>query len=262
MDKKQPIGFFDSGLGGLSVLAFAQSALPQEDFLYLGDSANAPYGTKSDEEVRELTKAAVSQMAEIGIKSLVVACNTATGVAIEELRETHPFPIIGLEPALKMAADTHHKGLILVLATPLTLQSAKYAALYEKYGENALSLPCPGLMDFVEQEDLDSAALHQYLDDLFKPFENTAIDSVVLGCTHYVFLKNAISAHLQKETRILDSNEGVCRQLIKRLSDKGLLNDSTAPGQTRFISTGGQKKTEQMQRMLEKAQSVLGLSSK
>lgn len=260
MKNAQPIGFFDSGLGGLSVLAYVRHHLPEERFLYLGDSANAPYGTKSDAEVLELTKNAVARLVDLGIKALVVACNTATGIAINELRARYDFPIIGLEPALKAADDTHKDGLILVLATPLTLASAKYATLYEKYGRHARSLPCPGLMDFVEAEDLDSQALHSYLADLLKPYKNEKIDSAVLGCTHYVFLRHAVARHLPAGTRLLDSNEGVTRQLIRKLDEYRLRSEGGEKGTLRFLSTGGTEKTEQMLRMMTKVQSVLELS--
>lgn len=260
MDKRQPIGFFDSGLGGLSVLAYARHHLPNENFLYLGDSANAPYGTKSDTQVLELAKNAVNRLAEEGVKALVVACNTATGVAINDLRAIHPFPIIGLEPALKYANDTHVDGNILVLATPLTLASDKYQALYQKHGEQAHSLPCPGLMEFVEEADLDSPALHQYIDTLLLPYKDSKIDSLVLGCTHYVFLKQAFEEHVSKNTRILDSNEGVTRQLIRKLDEFDLRTDSKEQGTVSFISTSGGEKVEQMRQMLSLAQSVLGLS--
>ncbi|MDI9520858.1 MAG: glutamate racemase [Bacillota bacterium] len=260
MKSAQPIGFFDSGLGGLSMLAYARHHLPNEHFLYLGDSANAPYGIKSDTEVLELTKSAVAQLVDLGIKALVVACNTATGIAINALRAQYDFPIIGLEPALKYANDTHKDGLILVLATPLTLESAKYAALYEKHGQRARSLPCPGLMDFVENEDLDSQELHHYLNDLFEPYQNIKIDSVVLGCTHYVFLRHAMAQHLPAGTRLLDSNEGVTRQLIRKLDEFNLRSDSTEKGGLSLLSTAGAEKAEQMHRMIKKVQSVLGLS--
>lgn len=260
MKNAQPIGFFDSGLGGLSVLAYARHHLPNENFLYLGDSANAPYGTRSDTEVLELTKSAVAQLVDLGIKALVVACNTATGAAINALRARYDFPIIGLEPALKYANDTHRDGLILVLATPLTLESAKYALLYEKHGHRAHSLPCPGLMDFVENEDLDSQELHHYLNGLFEPYQNTKIDSLVLGCTHYVFLRHAIAQHLPPMTRLLDSNEGVTRQLIRKLDEYSLRSESLEKGTLSFLSTGGAEKTDQMRRMIKKVQSVLGLS--
>lgn len=251
---KRPIGFFDSGLGGLSVLAAAVKHLPNENFLYLGDNANAPYGTKSDQEVRALTLSAVDSLADNGIKALVVACNTATGAAIDDLRSRHAFPVIGLEPALKMAEDSRRRGLILVLATPLTLDSAKYQALYAKYGSHAVSLPCPGLMDFVEREELSGERLDDYLDKLLNPYRGETIDAVVLGCTHYTFLRKAISDHLPSSTRLVDSNGGVIRQLARKLDEFNIRSADTRPGEIILRTTGDETKAAQMSRMFRLAQ--------
>lgn len=251
---KRPVGFFDSGLGGLSVLAEAVRQLPRENFLYLGDSAHSPYGTKSDQEVRSLTLSAVDSLVSQGIKALVVACNTATGAAIEALRAKYAFPVIGLEPALKTAEDSHRGGLVLVMATPLTLQSAKYRALHLKYGAHAAMLPCPGLMEFVEREELSGADLDGYLDHLFKPFLDTAIDSVVLGCTHYPFLRKAISKHLPETVRIIDSSGGVVRQLARKLDEFSLRNTDEVQGKIELRTTGDAAKAAQMRRMFKLAQ--------
>lgn len=255
---ERAIGFMDSGLGGLGVLAAAVRHLPNERFVYLGDSANAPYGIKSDSEVLHLTKKAVATLVEQDIKALVIACNTATGAAVDALRSAYDFPIIGLEPALKVAAESFDAGSILVMATPLTIASRKYQSLYGKYGEHAVNLPCPGLMDFVENEAVGSPGLDRYLDELFEPFKAKRIDSVVLGCTHYLFLRNQIKAHLPQNTRVIDSNEGVVRQLARKLAQGGLLNTSGKPGEVRLISSGGPEKTAQLQRMFNLALATQG----
>ncbi len=254
MKREQAIGFFDSGLGGVSVLAAAINELPYERFLYLGDNANAPYGTKSDGEVLDLTAAGAERLMNSGIKALVVACNTASGIAAESLRQRYAIPIIALEPALKVAAQNHENGTILVLATPLTLNSEKYQKLFSQYGNHAVSLPCPGLMEFVEREELDSPALDRYLDDLFAPFLGDGIDSAVLGCTHYLFLKEAVRRHLPEKVKIIDSNQGVVRQLKNKLIQNGLLSESHKTGNVTFLSTGGSEKTRQMERMLQLVQ--------
>ena len=256
MGKEQAIGFFDSGLGGISVLAAAVKELPHERYYYLGDSANAPYGTKSDAEVLRLTTAGVERLIDQGIKALVIACNTASGIAAESLRQKYHFPIIALEPALKVAAQARESGVILVLATPLALNSRKYQNLYDQYGEHSVSLPCPGLMDFVEREELDSPALDRYLDGLFSPFIGQDIDSAVLGCTHYLFLRDAITRHLPRKTKIIDSNQGVVRQLKNKLIIDGLLVDAHESGEVTFLSTGGPEKILQMERMLQRAQKI------
>ncbi len=256
MDSSQAIGFFDSGLGGLSVLASAARRLPHERFIYLGDSANAPYGTKSDSEVLALTSRAVSQLAARGIKALVIACNTATGAAVASLRAQYHFPIIGLEPALKLAADRYQEGLILVMATPLTLQSAKYQLLYEQYGQSAVSIPCPGLMDFVEREELSGTRLDSYLKELFAPYQGSRLAAVVLGCTHYLFIREAIGKQLPPATPLIDSNEGVTRQLVRRLEENSLLAPEGQAGSIELFSTGDAEKTRQLQRMFRLAQQL------
>lgn len=250
----QPIGFFDSGLGGLSVLSLAMKRLPDERFLYLGDSLNAPYGTKCIHEVLALTEVAVHRLASQGIKALVIACNTATSAALETLKKKYDFPIIGVEPDLELASKIRQNGLILVLATPLTLESQKYRNLYKKFGDHTVSLPCPGLMEFVEHEELDSPKLDQYLHDLLSPYHETQIDTVVLGCTHYFFLMNAIKRQLPNSVRIIDSNDRTTSQLIIKLIDNDLLAQPGIPGSVSLSSTGGEEKMKQMQRMLLRAQ--------
>lgn len=253
MRMEPAIGFFDSGLGGISVLAAAMKALPEERFLYYGDSANAPYGTKTAEEVCRLTGEAVREMVKDGVKALVIACNTASGAAAKELRERYAMPIIALEPALKLAHETRSRGIILVMATPLTFENENYKRLYSRYGEHAVSLPCPGLMEFVEREELESPGLDRYLETLFEPFQARDIDAVVLGCTHYLFLRSAIARRLPEGVRILDGNGGVVRQLQKKLAENGLLAPNGAKGGVILRSSGGREKTQQMERMLARA---------
>ena len=227
MDQSQlPIGIFDSGLGGLSVLRTALRMLPNERFIYYGDIINAPYGTKAEEEVCVCARGAAQRLLGKGIKALVIACNTATCAAAAQLRAEYPdLIIIGMEPALKLAHDQCPEGQILVLATPVSLASQKYRLLYENYGEHAVSLPCPGLMEFVEHGDTESPELIAYLRERLSPFlVKEAPAAVVLGCTHYVFLKRTIRSLLPAETRVLDGNEGTVRQLERRLSQQGLLS--------------------------------------
>lgn len=215
--KNAPIGIFDSGMGGLSVLRTARKLLPCEDFLYYGDTAYAPYGTKTPQFVLERSRRVASCLIHEGVKAIVIACNTATGVAAQTLREELTLPIIAMEPALKPASLLRHGGHVLVMATPVTLSQAKFALLMERYGEGAIPLPCPGLMDFVERLEMDGERLHAYFDELFAPYREMQIDAVVLGCTHYSFLREAIGTHFLPGTPILDGNEGTVRQLARRL---------------------------------------------
>lgn len=221
---ERPIGIFDSGLGGLSVLRTALRMLPEERFLYYGDIANAPYGTKTEEQVYTFARAVTGRLMDQGIKALVIACNTATAAAAAQLRAEFPnFIIVGMEPALKLAHDQCPEGRILVLATPVSLASEKYRRLYENYGEHAVSLPCPGLMEFVERGDTDSEELKDYLRNKFAPYLDRPLAAVVLGCTHYVFLKKTVQSLLPQSTLVLDGNEGTVRQLGRRLESAGLL---------------------------------------
>ncbi len=238
MDRYSPIGFFDSGAGGISVLKTAVRLLPNENYLYYGDSLNAPYGTKTKAEVLQLAQNVVEKLLSEDVKAIVIACNTATASAAKELRAMYSLPIIGMEPALKLASEMRKNGLVLVLATPGTLKSEKYAALYAKYGQNAVSLPCPGLMEFVEHGEMDTSALHEYLSAVFQPYQAQHIDAVVLGCTHYVFLKKAVSKHFTKETAIIDGNEGTIHQLTCRLQALNLLNDQPEKGRITLYSSG------------------------
>ena len=163
--KCNPIGVFDSGIGGISTLKEMIRELPREHFIYYGDTANAPYGTKSTEEVIGCVRKVVEHLQEKQIKALVIACNTATGAAAAVLRKELTIPVIAMEPALKPASEKREGGSILVMATPLTLQMEKFNLLMKKYGEGAVRVPCPGLMELVEADDGEGAL--EYLKHLF-----------------------------------------------------------------------------------------------
>ena len=253
MQKNAPIGIFDSGSGGISVLRTALHMLPNERFLYFGDTANAPYGTKTEEDVITLAKRVAEDLLDQGCKALVIACNTATCAAAATLRAMYPdLIIIGMEPALKLAHDLRPEGDILVLATPVSLSSDKYRLLYTAYGEHAHSLPCPGLMDFVERGDIDSDELKSYLLDKLSPFlkDGNIPAAVVLGCTHYVFLKKTIASLLPKETLVLDGNEGTVRQLRRRLEGENLLSATPPSADRARLSTSGDASALQLMHQL------------
>lgn len=222
-DKNSPVGVFDSGVGGIGTLAALRRELPQERFLFYGDTANAPYGTKSREEVMVCVSRIMDHLLHNDVKAVVIACNTATAVAAAELRARYTLPIIGIEPALKPAHEIRREGSILVLATPMTLKLEKFRALYERYGEGAIPLPCPGLMELVEREAAEEA--RRYLLALFAPYDLTQVDAIVLGCTHYVFLRPILAEILPPSVSVLDGNEGTARQLRRVLTANGLLAD-------------------------------------
>lgn len=235
--REQPIGIFDSGIGGISVLRELTALMPGENFIYFGDSKNAPYGTKTIEEVRKLTCADAAHLMEQGVKALVVACNTATSAAIDILRETYrEIPVIGIEPALKPAVHAGNHKRVLVMATPMTLREEKFQHLMGQYRMEAeiLSLPCPGLVEFVERGELDSPALEQFLTKLFADYLTHPVDSVVLGCTHYPLVREMIQKVLGKNVQIFDGGEGTARETKRRLEEMELLNTSGRPGQVVF----------------------------
>ena len=237
MDKSNaPIGIFDSGMGGLSVLRTARALLPHEHFLYYGDTAYAPYGTKTPAFILDRARRVTRLLLDEGVKAIVIACNTATGVAAQTLRAENELPIIAMEPALKPASLLRHGGRVLVMATPVTLGQDKFARLMAHYGEGAIPLPCPGLMDFVERLELSGERLHAYFDELFAPYRDMQIDAVVLGCTHYSFLRDAIAARFSPGTYILDGNEGTVCQLARRLEALGQLR-GCGEGEIRLCSS-------------------------
>ena len=226
--KNRPIGVFDSGLGGISVLRALVQQLPGEDFLYFGDSANAPYGGRSTEEIRLLTLQCCEMLLERGCKALVLACNTATSAAVTELRRRYPDTIIiGIEPALKLAVQRHPHGKILVLATEATLREKKFAALMARYEQDCeiCKCPCPELVAFVERGELEGPALEAVLQSRLGPFLTPKPQAIVLGCTHYPFLSKTISAVVGNETELLDGSEGTAKETARRLREASLLSD-------------------------------------
>ncbi|MBQ3262955.1 MAG: glutamate racemase [Oscillospiraceae bacterium] len=230
--KNCPIAVFDSGLGGISVLRDLRALMPNENYLYFGDSANAPYGTRSLENVRALTLQNIAMLYDRGIKAAVIACNTATSAAVSALRDRfQDIPIIGMEPALKPAALAHPGGTILVLATPLTLREEKFSHLMEHYqdGVRVVPLACPELVEFVERGELESEALLQYLHARLDPWRTEA-SAAVLGCTHFPFLRAAIGRVLGENAVLYDGGAGTARQTQRQLAQMDLLTNSVQEG--------------------------------
>ena len=232
-----PVLFFDSGVGGISILRRSVRLLPCEDYLYFGDSLHAPYGVRRLGEVRELCLNALEPLIARGVKALVVACNTATSAAIGALRERYPdLIVIGTEPAIKPAVERHEGGRILVMATPMTLKEEKFLALQAQYQPRAeiIPLPCPGLMEFVEQGITSGGAVEGYLLDKLEPYRNVPVSAIVLGCTHYPFLTGAIRRIVGRHVEIIDGADGVAQQLRSRLAAENLLSARTEPGRVAF----------------------------
>lgn len=223
MDKTQgPIGVFDSGVGGISVLRELVAVLPKEDFIYFGDSANAPYGPKALEEVQKLTLDHIDMLIQKEhAKAVVVACNTATSAAITLLREKYKnFPVIGIEPALKPAVLAKEHARVLVMATPMTIREEKFHNLMEHYKKQATIYPlsCPGLPELVEQGKVDGDEVYQVLQSMLEPYVGN-VDGVVLGCTHYPFLKQAIADILGEGVTIYDGSYGTAKEVKRKLQE-------------------------------------------
>lgn len=254
MDKKQcPIGVFDSGVGGISVLRELVALMPNENYIFFGDSKNAPYGTKTLEEVQRLTCADAGYLLAQGVKALVVACNTATSAAINILRETYPdIPVIGIEPALKPAVLSKEQPRVVVMATPMTLREEKFHNLMQRFEQYAtiLPLPCPGLVEFVERGDLESVELEQFLRELFAAYRTNPVDCVVLGCTHYSFVKKTIQRVLGDHVLLFDGGEGTARETHRRLEECGLLNPSQEKGKVTLLNSLASREMEQLGRLL------------
>ena len=226
MDKHSYIAVFDSGVGGVSVLRELRVLMPGERFYYFGDSINAPYGKKTTEQVRELTLAAGRKLLiDRDCKALVVACNTATAAAITDLREAYPDRIIvGIEPALKLACDRHPGGTVGIMATDVTLREKKLAALMERVKRDCtvLRVHAPGAVELVEAGKCETDEAVALMERLLGEYIGN-LDALVLGCTHYPFLKKAMGVVLGDRVELLDGGEGTARETRRRLLEAGLL---------------------------------------
>ncbi|MFO2462350.1 glutamate racemase [Pseudomonas sp. 15FMM2] len=240
MVKSAPIGVFDSGVGGLSVLDEIQRLLPHESLLYVADCGHIPYGEKTPEFIRERSRLVAGFFRERGAKAFVIACNTATVAAVADLRQDFPdWPLVGMEPAVKPAAAATRSGVVGVLATTGTLQSAKFAALLDRFATDVrvVTQPCPGLVDLIETGDLNSLALRQLLRGYVEPLLEAGCDTIILGCTHYPFLKPLLAQMLPSSISLIDTGAAVARQLQRLLGEHELLADGN-PQATQFWTSG------------------------
>jgi glutamate racemase len=236
------IGFLDSGIGGLSVLAEALRRLPAEDYLYMADTLHVPYGTKSKDDVRSFILESVHTMVNEGIDALVVACNTATSIAVAELRNLYSFPIVGMEPAVKPAVEMNRMTgrRVLVFATPLTLQLPKYYALISRVDEEGSvdSLPLPELVGYCENLQFDKRIIGEYFRDKLSGYALDHYGIIVLGCTHYPFYKGILREILPPHIQIIDGNVGTVKRLSALLNRYGIA-EGGGSGSVRFMCTAG-----------------------
>lgn len=242
------IGIMDSGVGGISVLRKAVDLLPHENFIYFGDNANAPYGPKPLDEIRRLCENAVNKLLQQEVKALVIACNTATSAYAATLRAQVQLPVIGMEPAVKPASLARSGGKVLALATRATLSLDKFSRLMQDYGEGVIPLEGKGLVEIVESGRADSEEATLALEKIFAPYMSEQIDGIVLGCTHYPFLRKKIESFFPA-AQIFDGREGTVRQLKRRLEENNLLTPETRPGKVEFQTSGSRETLELMHRL-------------
>jgi len=251
-----PIGVMDSGVGGLSVLKHLTRQLPHEHFIYFADSAHAPYGNKTATEIQQRCKIVADTLIAQGAKALVVACNTATAAAIGSMRQHYTLPIIGMEPAVKPAAAASKNGIIGVLATTGTLQSAQFAALLEHYGQNVqvVTQACVGLVECIEQGQLDAPQTQALLQQYCQPLMAAGADTIVLGCTHYPFVRQYIQDIVGSNVTLIDTGAAVAKRLQQVLEQQQMLNAATEAGDYVFLTS----RTEETQLVMQQLWGLTG----
>jgi glutamate racemase len=272
MDKKQdeiypqtaPIGFFDSGIGGLSVMLAARRILPFENMVYFADSAHCPYGSRGGDFVRQRSLAISRFLLERGAKAVVVACNSASEAALELLRLTFPdWEIIGVEPALKVAQGLSKNKKIGVLGTQLTLKGRRFSRLLENFsaGMEVYTQPVSGLVELIEKGRFDDLRVETILKKNLRPLLSKGVDTLVLGCTHYPFLRDKIAAICGPLVEVIDTAEPVARQLWRRLVLSGRINPGPASGQSDYFSSGEMRTVTQVVRKIMADPAVVVLNS-
>ena len=236
-----PIGIFDSGIGGISVLRAVREQMPEESVLYFGDQGHIPYGPRPMEQIRNFSEAITKFLLERDAKMIVVACNTASAAALKHLREKFPnVQFVGMEPAVKPAAEHTHTGKVGVLATPATFQGALYASVVERFanGVELFQNTCNGLVQQIEQGDLEGKQTRQILESALLPMLEKNIDTVVLGCTHYPFVIPLIQEIVGKSVRVIDPAPAVAKQTKRLLAARGTRNISGDKGDIKFYTSG------------------------
>jgi glutamate racemase len=240
MLRTAPIGVFDSGVGGLSVLRQIQHQFPQENLIYLADQQHVPYGPRPLAQVRQFSEAITHFLLDQGVKLIVVACNTASAAALYHLRETFPeVPFVGMEPAVKPAAKQTQTGVVGVLATPATFQGRLYASIVERFASGVLLLQdtCPGLVDQIEKGDLQGPKTRAILEGALRPMLARGIDRVVMGCTHYPFVIPLIQEIVGPDVKVIDPAPAVARQVGRVLTELDLDNQTSERGQVRYLTS-------------------------
>lgn len=249
------IGIFDSGMGGISVLYEAMKHLPYENFIYYGDSKHAPYGTKSKAEVIQLSLSICDDLVARGVDAIVVACNTATSAAVKKLRDSYDIPIIGMEPALKPAVQNNNGKSIVVMATEMTLKEKKFKELMSTVAstQKIYKIPAPEIVTLVESNQLEGQLINDVLKEYFKSIHD--FESIVLGCTHFIFIKENLKELFGQTIQIIDGNYGTVMQLKRRLNP---LESTNEKGKLEIINSAGQAMVNLSYQLLEKLEALDG----
>lgn len=255
ISNNSPIGVLDSGIGGLSTLAVLKKVLPNENFIFYADHKNTPYGDKTKEEVEIFVYKIVKFFMSKNVKAIIIACNTAVSATIKKLRKEFNIPILGLEPAVKVAYDSCKEKDLVIMATKLTINGDKLKNLLKKLNiENKVKkLSASGLVELIESKNYSKTEIINYLKLLFKDIHSNKFSYIVLGCTHYIFIKNEIKSVLGDKIRIVDGNNGIANHLKNILMAKKLLNNNLNSGNIELISSGNIKDKEKLDIFYKKA---------
>ncbi len=243
-DINLPIGFFDSGVGGIALLKEAALLMPYENYIYYGDSLNVPYGSRTESEIKTLSLSCGEFLFQQGVKAIVMACNTATSISVQMMREQFKIPVISIEPAVKPAIQAATDGFVLVLATPATISQKRYNSLLARIGntDKVINLPLSRLAQMIEKIDLNSPEIKTYLYEKLSPYKGKKIDGIVLGCTHYSFIDSQIQAVAKNlftgACEIFDGKKGTVNQLRRVLQQCGLLNVGNSNPTISFQTSG------------------------
>jgi glutamate racemase len=248
MSEKKPIGIFDSGVGGLSVLREIHTLLPAEDIIYFADQMHVPYGSRSLDQVRQLSEQITRFLKSHDAKAIVVACNTASAASLHYLRAIFPdTAFIGMEPAVKPATERTKSGVVGVLATPATFQGELYASVVDRYadGIQVLQSTLPGLVEQIEAGELEGPKLEEILLKGLEPLLERGVDMIVLGCTHFPFVLSAIQALSGDQVEVIDPSPAIARRTCQVLEDLEALTKSDQAGVIKYVTTGEPSRIEQ-----------------
>ncbi len=253
MASRRPIGFFDSGVGGLSVVKEVQGLMPSEDILYFADSAWAPYGGRRETDVRGRCALIARELVQRDCKALVIACNTATAAAASSLRQIYRIPVVGMEPAVKPAVQATRNNRVGVLATVGTLKSARFAALLERFQKevHVVTQPCPGLVELVERGEFDAPETSALCEKYCQPLMEAGVDVVVLGCTHYPWLRGILASIFGPEVSLIETGRAVAERLAARLEFSKLRSDRINTGSLVVYTTGSADHTQALLRIMQ-----------